>query len=165
MEDEKEPKAEAGMESKMPGAEGAEGASPGGPKGGLGDFLFEFLKANPDLAREMSTRMNAVLNGQRLQGLKGTAPGGAPGKPAGGIPVTNPGQMGIRGEAPPAGGAPAMQQMAGDVLPMPGDRSMGPGETAAAVPFATGQQQAPNVQSIGQPTLQQWLANVKARQG
>lgn len=154
MADEKEPKVEAKAEPKMPGTEGAEGSSPGGNPGGLGEFLFQFLKANPDIAREMSTRMNAVINGQKLQGLKGPAPGGPPGQA--------PQSMG----APPAQpGAAPPQQMAGDVLPMPGERSMGGGETPNAAGFATGQQSAPNVQSIGTPTPQQWLANVKARQG
>ncbi len=136
MADEKEPKPQS---SAAP----AEGAKPSG--GGLQEFLFQFLKANPDLAREMSTRMNAVIHGQQLQGLKGA------------------------GAAPPMGGQPqAMgqppQQMAGDVIPMAGERSMGPGETPDAAGFATGQQTAPNVQSIGTPTLRQWLDNVKARQ-
>ncbi len=104
------------------------GASPGGstgafgPHGGLNEFLFQFLKANPDLAREMSTRMNAVINGQKLQGLKGAAPGS--GSPPGGAPLPGgppgmappqpgapPPQMGAPGGAPPAGQQPALQQM------------------------------------------------------
>ncbi len=123
MADEKEPKAEGGVESKMPGAEAAEGATPGGstgafgPHGGLNEFLFQFLTANPDIAREMSTRMNAVINGQKLQGLKGAAPGGAPGAPAmaPGAPPAQPGmpppQMGAPAGAPPAGQQPGLQQM------------------------------------------------------
>ncbi len=160
MAEEKEPMVETKIEKVVPATESAEGQKPNG--GGLQEFLFQFLKANPDLAREMSTRMNAVINGQRLQGMKGAAPGGPPGAAPQGIPVTNPQMMGIRGAAPQP---PAMQQMAGDVISLPGEKSMGPGETPDAAGFATGSQSAPNVQSIGTPTLQQWLANVKARQG
>ncbi len=160
MAEEKEPMVETKIEKVVPATESAEGPKPSG--GGLQEFLFQFLKANPDLAREMSTRMNAVINGQRLQGMKGAAPGGPPGAAPQGIPVTNPQMMGIRGEAPQP---PTMQQMAGDVIPLAGEKSMGPGETPNAAGYATGQQTAPNVHSIGTPTLQEWLANVKARQG
>lgn len=148
--DEKEPKAKTEMEAKLPGAEVAEGAKTDPNGTGLYKFLFEFLKANPDIAREMSTRMKAVTNGQQLQGLKGSmggAPGGAPPQPMGGQPP---------------------QQMAGDVIPLAGERSMGPPvpqNVGASAPYATGDQTAPNVKSIGQPTLQEWIANVKARQG
>lgn len=35
---------------------------------GVMKFVMEFLKANPDLAKEMSTRMQAVINGKQIQG-------------------------------------------------------------------------------------------------
>jgi hypothetical protein len=34
---------------------------------GVAKFLMEFLKSNPDLAKEMSTRMQAVINGKQIQ--------------------------------------------------------------------------------------------------
>ncbi len=147
MAEEKEPKTESKTEApSTPQAE--DKPNLGIAPGGLHEFLFQFLKANPDLAREMSTRMNAVINGQRLQGMKGAPAGGPPGAAS---------------AAPQAGQPP--QQMAGDVVPLAGEKSMGPGQTPDAAGYATGQQTAPNVQSIGTPTLQQWLTNVRARQG
>lgn len=35
---------------------------------GVVKFIMEFLKANPDLAQEMSTRMQDVINGKQIQG-------------------------------------------------------------------------------------------------
>ncbi len=64
-------------------------------------FLVQFLKDNPDIAREMSTRMTAALNNQKLQGLRAPPPGmaPAPGAPPPGLPGR---------AAPPAMPAPAM---------------------------------------------------------
>jgi hypothetical protein len=42
---------------------------------GVVKFIMEFLKANPDLAKEMSTRMQAVINGKQI-GQQQQAPGG-----------------------------------------------------------------------------------------
>ncbi len=105
MADEKEPKPQGGIETKTPGAEAAEGKQPGAPgnisiPGGLAQFLVKFMKANPDIAREISTRMNAVIHGQQLQGLKAATTGGIP------------------GQAPPAMGA-GSPPMAGQPQPMP----------------------------------------------
>jgi hypothetical protein len=41
---------------------------------GVVKFIMEFLKANPDLAKEMSTRMQAVINGKQIGQQQ--APGG-----------------------------------------------------------------------------------------
>jgi hypothetical protein len=38
---------------------------------GVAKFVMEFLKSNPDLAKEMSTRMQAVINGKQIQGQQG----------------------------------------------------------------------------------------------
>jgi len=55
-------------------SEGSPSISPGVAK-----FLIEFLKSNPDLAKEMSTRMQAVINGKQI-GAQQQAPG-KPGMP------------------------------------------------------------------------------------
>lgn len=69
--------------AKMPNSfmQGAGAAAPIGAMAGGGQdqgspqlspgvvkFLMGFLKANPDLAQEMSTRMQAVINGKQIQG-------------------------------------------------------------------------------------------------
>jgi hypothetical protein len=48
-----------------------------------------------------------------------------------------------------------------DVTPLPGERSMGSGETAAAAPYATGAAKDPKVISIGMPTLKAWAGRKK----
>lgn len=50
----------------------------------------------------------------------------------------------------------ATEHYAGDVLPMPGDRSMGSGETSRAVDYATGKAKDPKVKSIGMDVLKGW---------
>lgn len=50
----------------------------------------------------------------------------------------------------------ATQHYAGDVLPIPGDRSMGTGQTGSAATYATGKERDPKVLSIGMPTLKSW---------
>lgn len=50
----------------------------------------------------------------------------------------------------------ATQHYAGDVLPMPGDRSMGSGETYGAEAYALGQKTDPKVSSIGRAALKSW---------
>jgi hypothetical protein len=40
---------------------------------GVAKFLVEFLKGNPDLAKELSTRMQAVINGNKIQGQQAPA--------------------------------------------------------------------------------------------
>jgi hypothetical protein len=56
-------------------------------------FLMEFLKSNPDLAKEMSTRMQAVINGKQIQGQQQPPPGGSgpPGQGMGQKPPMPPG--------------------------------------------------------------------------
>ncbi len=106
---------------------------------GVMKWMMEFLKSNPDLAREMSTRMNAVINGKTIDAQNGNGPPPGPGM-----------QMpGMGGQQPP-------MQMAGDVLPMKGEQSMGPGPTSTAAGYAVGKQTDPKVQTIGMPTLQGW---------
>lgn len=64
----------------------------------------------------------------------------------------------------PEPGHPRMEhstKMAGDVLPMPGERSLGSpdakyGVDPKAVPYATGQATDPKVLSIGNSTLTGW---------
>ncbi len=46
---------------------------------GVMKWMMEFLKSNPDLAREMSTRMNAVINGKTIGAQQGKGPPPAPG--------------------------------------------------------------------------------------
>lgn len=55
----------------------------------------------------------------------------------------------------------ATQHYAGDVLPIPGERSMGRGETSSAAPYATGASKDPKVLSIGMPTLRGWADRKK----
>lgn len=45
---------------------------------------------------------------------------------------------------------------AGDVLPMPGEKSMGAGQTSSSVDYATGKKKDPKVQSIGLDVLKGW---------
>lgn len=52
-------------------------------------------------------------------------------------------------------------RLAGDVLPMPGDRSMGSGQTPAAADYAVGKAQDPKVKSIGMDTLKGWYGRQK----
>lgn len=57
----------------------------------------------------------------------------------------------------PAANMPqATQHYAGDVLPMPGERSMGAGATTQAVDYATGKAKDPKVLPIGNKTLGDW---------
>jgi hypothetical protein len=72
------------------------GQSSGGPHSispGVAKFLMEFLKSNPDLAKEMSTRMQAVINGKQIQGQQQPPPGGSgpPGQGMGQKPPMPPG--------------------------------------------------------------------------
>jgi hypothetical protein len=50
----------------------------------------------------------------------------------------------------------ASQHYAGDVLPIPGERSMGSGPTSQAAGYAVGKDKDPKVLSIGMPTLKSW---------
>lgn len=50
----------------------------------------------------------------------------------------------------------ATQHYAGDVLPMPGDKSMGGGHTPAAADYATGRATDPKVLPIGNAALSNW---------
>lgn len=52
----------------------------------------------------------------------------------------------------------ATQHYAGDVLPMPGERSMGGGETSRAVDYATGKSSDPKVKPIGMDVLKGWAS-------
>lgn len=52
-------------------------------------------------------------------------------------------------------------QMAGDVLPMPGEKSMGSGQTGSAADYATGKAKDPKVKSIGMDTLKGWAGRQK----
>jgi hypothetical protein len=47
-------------------------------------------------------------------------------------------------------------KMAGDVIPIPGEKSMGPGPTPDAVPYALGQSNDNKVKSIGMDTVKSW---------
>lgn len=51
----------------------------------------------------------------------------------------------------------ATKHYAGDVLPMPGDRSMGSGNTSTAVDYATGKASDPKVLPIGDKALRSWV--------
>lgn len=51
---------------------------------------------------------------------------------------------------------PATDQYAGDVLPMPGERSMGAGPTSQAADYAVGKAKDPKIQSIGMSALKSW---------
>lgn len=62
----------------------------------------------------------------------------------------------------------ATQHYAGDVLPMPGERSMGSSSSIAgvdpnAVPYSTGQKKDPKVLSIGEGTLRGWANRTDQR--
>lgn len=61
----------------------------------------------------------------------------------------------------------ASQHYAGDVLPMPGESSMGPGPTPKSADYGWGNKESPNVVSIGKPTMSNWLkrAGDRARTG
>lgn len=50
----------------------------------------------------------------------------------------------------------ATQHYAGDVLPMPGERSMGSGATSSSVDYATGKATDPKVKTIGMDVLKGW---------
>lgn len=52
-------------------------------------------------------------------------------------------------------------QLAGDVLPMPGEKSMGSGQTSSAAGYATGKISDPKVKSIGMDTLKGWMGRQK----
>lgn len=80
---------------------------------GVMKWMMEFLKANPDLAKEMSTRMNAVINGKTIQAQQGKGP---PPPPGGAMMPGMAGPPGAGGAPPPgAGGAPP--QMPGAMSP------------------------------------------------
>lgn len=98
-------------------------------------FLMEFLKSNPDLAHEMSVRMQAVINGKQMQGAS---------------PQQNTMRPLAQGQQQPP------MQMAGDVIPIAGEKSMGSGQTPSAAGYAVGKESDPKVQSIGMSTLQGW---------
>lgn len=102
-----EPGKSAEMKDKEDG--GNQGKQSGGdtPKmsPGVMKWMMEFLKANPDLAKEMSTRMNAVINGKTIQAQQGKGPPPPPGG------AQMPGMAG----PPGAGGAPP--QMPGAMPP------------------------------------------------
>lgn len=55
----------------------------------------------------------------------------------------------------------ATQHYAGDVLPMPGERSMGSGNTSTAVDYATGKATDPKVLPIGDKALRSWVKSKK----
>ncbi len=50
----------------------------------------------------------------------------------------------------------ATQHYAGDVLPIPGEQSMGGGQDSRAVDYATGKTKDPKVLPIGNDTLRGW---------
>jgi hypothetical protein len=85
----------APSESKAETAPAKGGQDKGGPtlSPGVAKFLMEFLKSNPDLAKEMSTRMQAVINGKQIQGQQQPPPGGSgpPGQGMGQKPPMPPG--------------------------------------------------------------------------
>jgi len=57
---------------------------------------------------------------------------------------------------PEPGHSPAMKhsvEMAGDVIPLPGELSMGKGPTGEAIGYALGTKSDPKVKSIGMDTL------------
>jgi hypothetical protein len=59
-------------------------------------------------------------------------------------------------------------KMAGDVIPIPGERSPGSpsatfGVDPEAVPYATGQKTDPKVHSIGESTLRDWATRTDKR--
>lgn len=55
----------------------------------------------------------------------------------------------------------ATQHYAGDVLPMPGEKSMGAGNTGDSIDYALGKKSNPKVQSIGAPALKSWADRKK----
>jgi hypothetical protein len=65
--------AEPGSQMNQKQQQGPDTAKPGGQGAtpqlspGVVKFILEFLKGNPDLAKEMSTRMQAVINGKQIQ--------------------------------------------------------------------------------------------------
>lgn len=67
------------------------------------------------------------------------------------------------GDHPATNVKPATQQYAGDVLPIPGEQSMGPGATSAAAGYAVGKQRDPKVLSIGMPTLRNWATRQQGK--
>lgn len=74
---------------EAPKSGGSKQAAPQGGGAGAGrmvqvpagvlTFLKQFLQSNPDIAREVSTRMNAILNRQKIgAGNQLAAPGNSP---------------------------------------------------------------------------------------
>lgn len=57
----------------------------------------------------------------------------------------------------------ATEQYAGDVLPMPGEKSMGSGQDSRAVDYALGKKISPGVSSIGNATLGSWARRQQGR--
>ena len=66
---------------------------------GVMKWMMEFLKSNPDIAREISTRMNAVINGKQIQAQQGK---GAPPPQQGQMPQ-QPMQQPMQPQQPPMG--------------------------------------------------------------
>ena len=54
-------------------------------------------------------------------------------------------------------------RMAGDVLPIPGELSMGPGMDERAVDYATGKKSSENIKSIGMKALESFLHHRKGK--
>lgn len=63
------------------------------------------------------------------------------------------------GDHPSTNMPQASQHYAGDVLPMPGDRSMGGGHTPAAADYATGRTTDPKILPIGDGALRNWYSS------
>jgi len=57
----------------------------------------------------------------------------------------------------------ATEQYAGDVLPMPGEKSMGSGQDSRAVDYALGKKTSPGVSSIGNSTLGSWARRQQSK--
>lgn len=54
-------------------------------------------------------------------------------------------------------------EMAGDVLPMPGEKSMGTGQGGDSLDYALGRKSSPGVKSIGDKTLGDWAKRTSDR--
>lgn len=59
----------------------------------------------------------------------------------------------------------ATQHFAGDVLPMPGEKSMGSGPTYDSLDYALGSKSSPNVVPIGKGPLKSWAGSTQKRLG
>lgn len=56
----------------------------------------------------------------------------------------------------------ASHHYAGDVLPIPGDQSMGPGQDSRAADYALGKKKDPKVLPIGNNTLRNWATRQRS---